>query len=105
MSIKGITDDKKIAQSMLEHIFLGEDIKGKVKGYHHEGVYSDSVVIVHKYYSRYYVRNIVTENKDKHLYEAVVKSRVSGIHKNRNGGRSTFFNRDWSSRLLIVLID
>lgn len=92
--------------SKLEHIFLGEISNGKIKGYHHdERSYHDAKVCAKdKLYSKS-TRRLITENKDKHLYEAVVVQKGTGIIKQKNGGKSTFFNENWNRQDVVDCIE
>ena len=108
ISISGIVNYYNLKEFMLEHIFLGEITKSKneVQGYHHEDIsYNDAKL---KVYAQLYCtskKRLITENKNKHVYEAIVVSKSTGVVKPSNGGISTFYPREWSRQRVVDCID
>lgn len=105
--MQGITDAKGLSEKVLGHIFLGELKAGHLQGYHHEGEdYGDRIADVATVdYGPITVRE-VSENKGKGIYEATICDKATRrIRKGTNGGKSTFFNRNWSRQQVVDCID
>ncbi len=103
MSIEGINNDYKLPEHMLKHIFWGEITKkNEVQGYHHEdNSYGDSKMKVHKQLYCRSKNRLITENKNKGIYEAIVVEKNNGLVKLGNNGISTFYPRNWERQRVV----
>lgn len=98
-----ISDKRSISDPKLEHIFLGTVKAGKVSGYHCDKKFGDEKVYAEK---RLYPKSkrIIIANKQQSLFEAVVREKGTSRLKNDNGGKSSFFNKDWSRQEVVDCI-
>lgn len=101
--MKDIIDKKEIPDPKLEHIFLGTVKGSKVNGYHCDKNFGDEKVYAE---ARLYTKSgrIITANKQQKLFEAIVKEKGTGIQKNENSGKSTFYNIAWSRQDVVNCI-
>lgn len=99
-----ISDKKGISDPKLEHIFLGTVKNEKVSGYHCDKSFGDEIVYAE---TRFYPksRRTVTVNRQQKLFEAIVRKKGNHRLKDGNGGKSTFFNKDWSRQDVVDCID
>lgn len=99
----GIINKRGISDAKLEHIFLGTVNSGKVSGYHCDKSFGDEKVYAEtKLYPK--SSRTITANKQQKVFEAVVREKGTHRLKNSNGGKSTFFNKDWSRQEVVDCI-
>jgi hypothetical protein len=102
--LNDIRDKKGVSDPKLEHIFLGTVKKTKISGYHCDKNFGDEKVYAE---TRLYPksRRTITVNRQRKLFEAVVREKETHRLKHDNGGKSTFFNKDWSRQDVVDCID
>lgn len=100
----GIVNDKGIPRPKLEHIFWGTVKGSNVSGYHCDKKHGDERVYaeVHLYPK---TKRKLTVNGKLRVFEAVVREKNSGLLKNTNGGKSSFFAEEWSRQDVVDCID
>lgn len=104
--MNGVFDTKGISEELLGHVFLGDIKRGKLQGYHHEGEdYGDQVAEVVTVDNGQITVRAIEENKGKGIYEATIRHRITHIKKSAYGGKSSFFNRNWSRQQVVDCID
>lgn len=100
-----ISNTKGIASGKLEHIMLGTVRGDRVSGYHCDKNLSDTKAEIEgRHYSR--SKKLITCNKNQKVFEGLVKKKgsASRILKNENGGKSSFFNYEWSRQDVVDCI-
>ena len=98
-----ISNKRGISVPKLEHIFWGTVKSGKVSSYHCDKSFGDEKVYAEtKLYPK--SNRTITVNKRQKVFEAVVREKENQGLKNDNGGKSTFFNKDWSRQKVVDCI-
>ncbi len=98
-----IIDKKGIADGKLEHIFLGTIKSNKTSGFHCDKNFGDEKVYAEAHlYSQ--SKRVIIANRDQKIFEADVREKRTFRLKDENGGRSTFFNADWSRQDVVDCI-
>lgn len=93
--IADLEDTAYFGENAVEHILLGEiNRKNQAVGYHYEGL-SDSEAET--------IPGTASKTNKYGVYTA--KVRIAGIDKQSNGGRSTFFPKEWNAQDVINAIN
>lgn len=101
--MKDIINKRGISDPKLEHIFLGTVKSGKVSGYHCDKNFGDEKVYAEtKLYPK--SNRTITANRWQKVFEAIVREKRTHGLKGDNGGKSTFFNKDWSRQEVVDCI-
>src|SRR5699024_4265068 len=94
-SISDLFDTKYFKDGALEHIFEGEvNQRNQAVGFHYDGFPTKKGNIV---------QGTETKPNASGVYEAEIE--VNGVSKTSNGGKSTFFPKEWNAQQVVDAIN